>query len=253
MEKISMLNEYENILMKKRGWISKIPDNKKCVFVFSGGLDSVSSIARVITEFDLSVFPLFINRGQTNLEFERHSIEYFNDLFIKKYPNNYNNVKIIENDIPSKSLKNDLQTYMKSKGYPLRDTFIELLAVQYAISLKNDTKTIFSANVIDDPFPHCALKAMRSTTVNVCENLDDWDWQITSPNIDQNISSNIYSKVDEIKFSTNNNIPIENSTSCYKPNIINNKIYHCGECLACKRRKQAFIDAEVEDKTLYLN
>lgn len=129
---------------------------------------------------------------------------------------------------------------------------MEMLAVQYAISLKKDIKTVFSANVIDDPFPHCALQAMRSTTVNVCENLGDWKWQITSPNIDKNVSKTQYRKIEEINFCNKNNISIENSISCYKPQLINGNSYHCGECFACKRRKQAFIDANVKDKTLYI-
>lgn len=188
---------------------------------------------------------------------EKKSALYFNDFFIKKFPKKYNNIFEVNVDIPLKNLKNDLQNYMHNNGYPLRDTLLEMMAVQYAVALSEKTnshiKTIFSANVIDDPFPHCALQAMRSTTINVCENLNDWEWQITSPNIDKNISKSTFTKVDEIKFCYSNDIPIEKSISCYKPKFINNKIYHCGECLACMRRKKAFNDAKIEDKTLYFN
>ena len=248
---------YDNFLLEKRGWVSKIPDNKICVFVFSGGLDSISTIARVIKDFNFIVYPLFIDIGQTNIHFEENSVDYFNNLFLNLFPNNYNQVKKIVSDIPNNYFKQDLQAYMKIKGYPLRDTFIEMLAVQYAITLSDKInkyiKTIFTANVIDDPFPHCTLQSMRSTTINICQNLDDWEWQITSPNIDTCFSEKYFGKVDEINFCFQNNIPIEKSISCYKPIIHNNLTYHCGECLACIRRKQAFIDAKVNDLTLYIN
>ena len=246
------LNEYENILSKKRGWISKIPENKSCVFIFSGGLDSVSTIARLIIDFNMNIYPLFINRGQTNLNFEEKSVDYFNKFFLEKFSKNYNNVKKINSEVPVKSLKDDLQEYMKKNGYPLRDTFMEMLAVQYAISLQKNIKTVFSANVIDDPFPHCALQAMRSTSVNICENLEDWEWQITSPNIDKNISEIQYGKTEEIIFCNKHNIPIEKTISCYRPQLIDGNAHHCGDCLACKRRKQSFKNAAIEDKTLYI-
>ncbi len=60
-------------LKEKRGWISKIPENKKVVILLSGGFDSLSTIAQSIIEFDISIYPLFINRSQTNINMEELS------------------------------------------------------------------------------------------------------------------------------------------------------------------------------------
>ena len=50
---------YDKILIEKRGYVFKIPDNRECVFIFSGGLDSVVTCARLIEDFDFDIYPIF--------------------------------------------------------------------------------------------------------------------------------------------------------------------------------------------------
>lgn len=251
-----MINEYEKILISKRGYISSLPKNNKAVIIVSGGLDSIVTSARLIQDFDLELFPLHIVRGQRNGEAERKSIQYFYNYYKKKYPGKFHRPKIIRISIPPKEIKNDLKNYMKLLGHPLRDPMLYNIGVQYAISLNmttsNDIKHIYSAAVPDDPFPHCGLTSLRSTNINICQNLNDWSWVISSPNIDKNLISQEFFKIQEIKWANINHIPLERTISCYDSNKKIN-FAHCGVCLACKRRKEAFKLAKIKDKTNYLN
>lgn len=242
------IKKYENILKSNRGWISRWP--KKAVFIFSGGMDSTATIARILSEKKSEIFPVFINRGQTNLQHERKSVKYFNNLFNKKYPNLYHNFIELKIDVPPIELKNAILPYTKEHGHPLRNTILQMIGVQYAISLLSSghkIKTVFCAQVPDDPFPHSTLVSLRINTVNVCENLGEWDWQITSPNMDSVLCEN-YGKMEMIIWSAKNGIPLDRTRSCYTSNL-----KHCGTCLTCLRRKEAFKAANVKDLTPYEN
>lgn len=242
----SNLERYENILRCRRGWVSQWP--QKAVFIFSGGMDSTSTVARLLSEKKIEIFPVFINRGQTNLVYERKSVKYFNNLFKTRYPNLYHNYIELAIDVPPIKIKDAILPYSKQHGHPLRNTILQMLGVQYAISLLSSgykIKTIFCAQVPDDPFPHSTLVSLRINTINVCENLNEWDWQITSPNMDPLLSKN-YGKIEMIGWSAKNGIPLERTRSCYT-----SKVKHCGVCLTCLRRKKAFKAAFVVDKTQY--
>jgi 7-cyano-7-deazaguanine synthase in queuosine biosynthesis len=248
--------DYDKILKQVRGYTSKLPDNKKAVMIISGGLDSVITCARLISEFGLEIFPLHVNRGQTNRAAENKSAIFFSKYLKNKFKGKIHDLEIISLDVPPKEIKPYLLDYMKKKGHPLRDTVLQIVAVQYAISLSQkynqEVKTIFSATGPEDPFPHCTLQSFRANTINTCENLGDWEWTITSPNIDKNIFTKSFGKVEEIVWADKNKIPLEKTISCYKPVFKGNVSYHCGECLACRRRKKAFFAAKIKDKTKYI-
>ncbi len=232
--------------MFKRNWISHWP--KSAVFVFSGGMDSTMTIARLLSEKKIEIFPVFINRGQTNLRYERKSVIYFNNFFGARYPNLYHEFVELKIDVPPVKLKDSILPYTKLHGHPLRNTVIQMIGVQYAISLLSSNhviKTVLCAQVPDDPFPHSTLASLRANTVNVCENLNEWDWQITSPNMDPLLDQG-YGKTEMIKWSFGKNLPLEKTRSCYT-----SKAKHCGTCLTCRRRKEAFKTAGVEDRTPY--
>jgi 7-cyano-7-deazaguanine synthase len=241
------LNLYNNFLIKIRGWVSKWP--KKAVFIYSGGMDSTTTMAKLMEDYGVEIFPLFINRGQSNVKYEKKSALYFDKLFSQKYPNLYHRLFQIDINNPPLEIKDNLRQYSKEHGYPLRNTMLQMIGVQYAVSLlvKNEKiKTVFCAQVIDDPFPHSTLSSLRINTMNICNGLEEWDWQITSPNIDPVLIKKSVGKVELIKWADEHGIPIEYTRSCYK-----NSPYHCGSCLTCSRRKIAFEKAGLPDKTNY--
>lgn len=246
------VQEYEQILIKERAYVSKIDKGSSVVLLVSGGLDSMVTYARLLKDLELTIYPLYISRGQRNAEYERASIEYFSNYFTDIYgEDRIKRFKTVETNVPPYEFKDDLLTYMKEKGHPLRDPVIQMIGVQYAISLntklEDNIKTILNAGVADDPFPHCTLKAMRANNIAICENLDDWEWVVTSANIDPFVTKMLYDKPLEIKWGQDNDLPLEKTFTCYQP--IDGR--HCGKCLACTRRKQAFKEAGVEDLTEY--
>ena len=59
---------YEQLLKKKRGYISRIEKGSPVVLLVSGGLDSMVTYARLLKDFELTIYPLYISRGQRNAE-----------------------------------------------------------------------------------------------------------------------------------------------------------------------------------------
>ncbi|OYT43525.1 MAG: hypothetical protein B6U88_00875 [Candidatus Aenigmarchaeota archaeon ex4484_56] len=247
-----LIKKIEKLLIQQRGYITKIPKKGDyAISMISGGIDSITLISFLIEKYNLIIYPLFIKRGQKNEKYEERAVNFFNKWFLVKYPNNYKNIFKLELDVPPKKLRANLLDYSKKKGIPLRDPILQSIAVQYAINIseKNNfnLRYIFTGINSEDPFPHSNLLSLRIQTLSVCSNTGDFTWQITSPYIDPCMTDKIFSKKDIILFANKVGLPLEKTRSCYL-----NKKEHCGNCMACKRRKQAFRDAGVKDKTKYL-
>ncbi len=253
----AMFNMYNNILIEKRGYITKSPENKAAVMLISGGLDSITTTARLMEDFHLRIFPLYIDRGQGNQEAEKQSMIFFEDYFLNRYKENFNKVETIKANVPPKEIKNNLQYHANilDLGYPLRDNILHFFAVQYAVALsfklKEDIRTIFNGVIKTDEFHHENIVAMRINTILSCQCMNDWRWQITSPNVDEIFAKTPFGKDDEVKWAFEHNIPIEKTMTCYKPKMVDNKFVHCGKCLACEERINAFKNANINDRTEY--
>lgn len=244
------MDSFEKILVKKRGFISKFPKNRKAVMIVSGGLDSITTCAVLMKDYNIELYPLHIKRGQTNHEAEFKSIQYYSDYFSRKFPSKFNPVKYIELNVPPLELKADLTEYTKMNGHPLRDTVLQMSAVQYGASLGMDVKTVFCAVVPEDYFPHSSLESMRATNLAVCQNMNDWDWLITSPNVDPNLFGKQFGKREEILWAHKNGLPIEETISCNIATKLTD-FKNCGDCISCFRRKESFASAGINDKTDY--
>lgn len=245
------LQKLNDTLKELRGYVSKFPDDKKVVVVFSGGLDSVSVIARCLIDFDLEIFPVSISRGQSNLSGERRSSVYFDKYFLEKFPEKYHPIKYISLNIPPIEIKDDIKNYADQYGYPLRDNVLVSVAVQYAASLwpkHGEIKTILTGIVPEDIYPHSSLLSMRSATLMTCLSTPFTNWNISSINVDPYLygDKGPFGKENEIRWCADNDIPIHLSRTC---NMSNND--HCGECSSCHKRHISFIKAGVIDKTKY--
>lgn len=247
----------EKYLEENRGYLSKIPDNKKAVMIISGGLDSIVTSARLIEEYGMELFPLHIHRGQTNTVAENRSVSFFTRYFQKRYGSDkFHTPGKISVNIPPKEFKKDLIDYTKSKGHPMRDPIMHLLAVEYAVAVSQKidgaVKSIYCAIVPEDYFPHSTLEGLRANTINTCINMGDWQWQISSPNIDPYLTKELFGKYEEIQWGTERNIPIGKTISC---NNASKKTSYlaCGDCSSCKRRHEAFLRVGVQDPTEYHN
>ncbi len=80
---MNQLHMYNELLLNKRGWISKLPKNKKAVILVSGGYDSIITAARLIKDYDMELFPIYIDRGSRNRSGELASVRFFTNYFQK--------------------------------------------------------------------------------------------------------------------------------------------------------------------------
>lgn len=247
----------EKLLLSKRGYISKFPKNKRAVIIISGGLDSTVTAARLIEDFDFELFPLHIHRGQTNWIAEDKSVDFFTKIFQKRYgQEKFHSPSKISVNIPPKEFKQDLLSYTKIKGYPMRDPIMQLLGVEYAVATSQkfhkSVKTVYCSIVPGDYFPHCTLEGLRANTLNTCINMDDWDWQITSPNLDPYLTELLFGKTEEIKWALSHHIPIELTVSCNYATEKTNFLA-CGKCKSCIRRYSSFKKTGFKDPTKYFH
>lgn len=239
----SMFEVYNKILFQKRQYVTKILENKKAIMLISGGLDSITTTARMIEDFGLEIYPLYIDRGQHNQNAEKISVKFFEKYFLNRYKNYFNKIETIKVNIPPKEIKNDLQYHanIMDLGYPLRDNILHFFAVQYAVALsfrlKTDIRMILNGVIKTDEFAHENIVSMRINTILTCQCMNDWRWQITSPNVDDIFAERPFGKNDEVKWANMHNIPIEKTMTCYKPVFIDGQFFHCGKCLACKEIK----------------
>lgn len=252
---INKLTDFEKYLKNKRGYVSKFPNNKKAVIIVSGGLDSIATSARLIEEYGLELFPLHIHRGQTNSVSENKSVNFFTKYFQKRYgKNKFHTPQMISVNVPPLEFKSDLLPYTKIHGHPMRDPIMHLLAVEYAVAasqkFNSDIKSIYCAIVPEDYFPHSTLDGLRINTINTCVNMNNWDWQISSPNIDKFLSKKPFGKKEEIEWCMKKNIPIGKTISCNDASKKTNYLA-CGKCKSCFRRNSAFIKLGFKDPTKY--
>ncbi len=250
------ITHFETILNTyRKEQLNSSKEERVAVLLFSGGLDSVVTAAWLMRDLKMKLYPLFIDRGQGNMVAEKRAIRSYSNLFKSMYPSAFMPIKVIKAEIPPKILKQDLKLHIDTSGYPLRNPALQILAVQYASSLESSHKemcrTVFTGTVVGDGFAHNSLASMRAMTLATCENMDDWSWIITSPNIDP-IFNRLYDKVALIKWAAAQNIPLERTVSCGFARA-NTDHLHCGICDTCIRRKELFAAAGIEDKTVYAN
>jgi 7-cyano-7-deazaguanine synthase in queuosine biosynthesis len=260
-EDLEILDSLDQILRNKRGYVIKLPKpNTPVIACMSGGLDSIANIVVLLEALKVKVYPFFINRGQTNYKWEKEAVNFYNRLFLDKYPNLYTPCLTIDIDIPSKAYKKDLiktkcledNPKLRSRAsYPARNPIIFLTGMEYGYSLQHkgiEAKTIFGSMHSADNAFHSSLTSIRSQNITMCTITGDWDWQFISIPIERELG-NYYGKSEIVKFAHNCGIPLEQTRSCTGGQEI-----QCGLCtMACMDRRKAFKEAGIKDRTIYLN
>lgn len=242
----------ERILIRERGYIFKVPRGGDVVFLASGGLDSVVSMDKVIQEWDVNLYPLFIKRGARAEKFEEQAFDYFVGFYTKKYPKNFNPPYKIKTEIPPVEFKPYFSAKMLKKiGYPMRDASLQNVGIQYAVSLNEryhiNIRTVFTAMSPDEHFPHCSILALRAQNLLACIDTDRWDWQITSPLTEPTLGEPLFKK-DLILWAMRYNIPLEKTRTC-----ISERRRPDGTCLECLWRLNSFKEAGIKDPLKYKN
>jgi hypothetical protein len=270
-ELIAYIGKY---LKHKRKYICKMPPKgSDVILLLSGGIDSISSWAILLEEYKLRVNPICINTGQKRHKQELKSVKYFSDLFRKRYPKLF--VEPFFMSFPSsapeisKALRGDLsktihpevlkdnynsktRTTILTRKYLFSAYFPFPAAIaSYFFDLSRNIKvrTIFCSILPEDGLLSASqtLTSMRSATLALIGFTKENSWQVVSVCFEKELGLCLH-KSDLILWSYEHDIPIEKAYSCQK-----GKALHCGICSVCKYRKQSFLDANIPDKTIYLD
>lgn len=258
-EDVNLLQNLDNIFIKKRDYIVKMPiKNQAVVACLSGGLDSVANIGILLKEFKFTVYPFFINRDQSALKWERKAVRYFNSYYKQKFPNQYKDCIEIKVSTPGLEYKDMLRdtkrqmtniSLMQNISYPARNPIIFLTGAEYAYSLnakKVNISTIFASHVSSDGSFHCSQTWTRLMNLLMCQILNDWSFQFISLPI-ETAFGNYFDKDVYIQFMQENKIPIEKTRTCVKGSEI-----QCGDCPPCWDRRRIIKELGFQDKTQYL-
>ena len=216
----------------------------KTVLTFSGGLDSTTLLYYLHSQGH-DVLALSIDYGQ------RHKIEldYANKILDKL---NIQTRKTIDlhcmNDLMQGSsltqadidvpLGHYEEESMKQTVVPNRNMIILSLAAGWAISNKADYIAYAAHSGDHAIYPDC-----RPEFADACAKaieLADWHTvKLIRPFVDK-------TKGEIVRIGTELNVPYELTWSCYQGHNI-----HCGACGTCIERREAFLQAGVEDSTPY--
>jgi 7-cyano-7-deazaguanine synthase in queuosine biosynthesis len=124
-------------------------------------------------------------------------------------------------------------------------------AIEYAYYLDYvqnlNIRTIFCAAIESDAvqMAHHSFTALRVIMFNICCQTHDFSWQFTSPLIEKEIGLYL-GKEDVIRWASDRGLPIHRTWSCYHKGL-----YHCGSCVGCGVRREAFRLAGAADHTVY--
>src|SRR3989344_1039498 len=217
-ESPDVLVSLEKILLDRRGFIFKKPsDNEPIIFIFSGGLDSTTSLFRLLNESSNEIYPLYIQRGARAEKNELQAARYYIGLFRKSFPQ-LKELCELKAEVPPKQFKKHIpKTRLDTIGHSMRNSMLQSYGVQYAVSLSAEhniaARTVYTATSPDDTFPHSSLTALRALTILSCIDSGDWRWQIISPLLEADLWGDV-SKADSIKYAFDRDLDLSRTYSC---------------------------------------
>jgi len=263
LEDPDLLKSLSNILKKKRGHVFKMPAPNTPVIVFmSGGIDTITIIAILMEEFGLQVYPVYFDLGFPQSKYDKKSVFFFTDYYLKKYPKLFHSPMEISLTFPAKQMAKHIlpnsgnifidKSINHRRGVPFSPAIFAYNAVHYAISLREgksiEVNTIFGgilpSNI--DWYSYESLTTHRSINLDICVSLNDYSWQYTSLPIEKELGFNLQ-KQDLISWGHKYGLPLEKTRTC---NV--KREHQCGVCDICIVRKKAFKLAKVKDNTFYL-
>lgn len=222
----------------------------KGISVLSGGLDCTVATSLYAQEYDLTA--LTFNYGQRSFDQEvKHSKIICEKLgmkhviidlpWLKKISNSS---LTTDNEIPQIE-ENELDNYdvaiksAKSVWVPARNTVFCSIALAYAESIGAEIIIVGWDYEEAKTFPDNSKEYLNAFNETIKYGSFD-NIEIKAPLIDMD-------KIGIVKKGKEVNAPMDLSYSCYSGTD-----KHCGVCESCKRRKRAFINANINDDTTYL-
>jgi len=222
---------------------------KKAIAVLSGGLDS--TVASTKFKEDYQIHALTFNYGQKSAEMEIKSAKAVCNELVAEHTvielpwlAKLGGSALTSDEVipePKDSELDDMDSALKtakSVWVPGRNIVFTAIANSFA-EAENASIIIVGWDLEEAAtFPDNSKEFLEAfNTVLDVGSFDEI--KVEAPLIDMN-------KSDIVQYGNSIGAPMELSYSCYK-----GFNYHCGVCESCMRRKRAFINAGVEDKTIY--
>lgn len=271
-EDISVINAIEKIFKDKRKYVFKIPKKKTpVILLLSGGMDSIISWAMLMDVYDLIVYPVFFRSSSLNAVEKiacLRPMKKFSKMYKKTYPDNYRNPKIFDFDThPKNLLEKTSQQILKAPDFLLNQideyqaavleipglmNTLAFGALEYANFLQAKEnikiKDIFSSTLNNDGVVKSqSFTMMRTIMLNLCIASNDYSIQYSSIPMEKELGLSLM-KEELILWGEKKNIPLKNTRSCDISWYM-----HCGCCISCMSRIDAFKKSNYKDKTLYWN
>ena len=263
LEDLPFIQNIEKQLLKKRGYIFKMPKpGTPVILMFSGGLDSSTICDILLRKYGLQVYPLHLRRGQIRMPIEEKAVADISTYFFEHFPNLYHSPKIINAFIPPLEFRfevtghAEVRANKKNKqwlGVPMYTSMAAEYAVNYAIHLEKSkgvkVRNIFFGILSKDGIlmKYETLTFLRSMTNHICQLMGDYSWQVSSIPIEKELGF-YFDKEPLMLWCQKYQVPIHKSFSCLDPHY-----FHCGKCFYCQRRKNIAKAIKVDDRTFYLN
>ena len=234
--------------MNSRDSINK---KKKAISVLSGGLDSTVATTYFANDYDIHA--ITFDYGQKSLSQEiksskeichclgmEHSI-----IDIRWLANIGNSALTTNNEIPNLSMENIDNSIVSEDTadkvwVPGRNTVFTAIATSFAEAEGAEIIIVGWDKEEAATFPDNSKEFLNTFNQLIDVGTKSSDKiEIKAPLIDLN-------KKEIVEFAKKINAPMDISYSCYVGEDM-----HCGLCESCIRRKKAFIEANIDDPTVY--
>ncbi len=223
----------------------------KAISVLSGGLDS--TVATVVFSKTHEIHALTFDYGQKSLKQEIRSSKKICEklaiehtiIDLKWLADLGDSALTSDDDVPELTIddlgSSEITMNSANKVWvPGRNIVFTAIATSFAESIGANIIIVGWDKEEAATFPDNSKEFLnnfnQTIAVGTKENIE-----IKAPAIDLN-------KKEIIELGKKIDAPMEFSYSCY-----NGENYHCGTCESCIRRKRAFNEAKIEDKTKYIN
>lgn len=204
------------------------------VFLASGGLDSTVGMAKVMEEYQIYIYPLYVLRGAKAQTKELTSLSKILPLLAQRW-HRIAQLELVNVPCPPPEWKFSYPSDMVDKlGYPMRDLILQAIGVQYAEYLNAvkgvGIRTVLVGWTADEVLPHSSELALRFANFLAQIDRDNEEWAIRSPFL----SPKSMTKTEAIKWGIDHGVPIDLTWSCFHGDQS-----PCNQCQACVQRLKA--------------
>ncbi|RBQ22339.1 7-cyano-7-deazaguanine synthase [Candidatus Methanobinarius endosymbioticus] len=224
---------------------------KKAISVLSGGLDSTVATSFFAEEYDIQA--ITFNYGQKSLDQEIDaSLKLCQKLGMKHtiidllwLANIGNSALTSDNEVPQVNFEDieDIETNENTADkvwVPGRNIVFSAIATSFAEGEDAEIIIVGWDKEEAATFPDNSKEFLNSFNNMILEGTKASEKiKIKAPLIDLN-------KKEIVQLGKKINAPFDITYSCY-----NGENIHCGRCGSCIRRKKAFLDANIQDPTVY--